>query len=268
MSAGRLIELALLRLHPSVALRLVPRRRRSRLLTAALCHPGRAGRFASVVRSPPVVGPAVIVTVHRGPVTALAYFLERIPGDVLALHRWTIPPRPGMRMIEVGDTAGERALAFYDAYRVLSNGGSVFLALDGRGNSLARITVAQRELTVARGALELARLTGTPIVLVTPYWRGTGVHVTASDPIPPGPESAMTVALGKAIEAALQDGPRDPEDLFELSLAASPSAEGVLGDRLPQTLVTDLPVGGDGNRPRRDDEHPPRRESDRFGQRA
>jgi hypothetical protein len=258
-AAGLLLERTLLRLPPLLALRVIsgfaaargvdPRHHRARLITAALGHPAPAGRYGSVLLpyvGPPLTPPVILTTLHLGPLTALAYFLERLPGDVLALHRWSVPPRPGVRMLEVSDSSAERAGAFLAGYRALRMGETIFLALDGGCDSCTSIVVSGRRVVVARGPFALSRMTGAPLVFIGARWARGRVEVVAGAPVAAADESDMVAALAPSIEAFLSLDP-DPSDLFARALAQSPLAEGTAAERLAQPGVTDLAVGRDGD---------------------
>jgi hypothetical protein len=188
-------------------------RLRSSVLDAALSVPGAARPYPRLLSGPDPARmrpPAVLATVHIGPVSTLGLLLEQLPADVLALQAGNevkAPQRPGWTILHV-DSASEwdRAAAFGRALATLRAGGFVVLTVDGHGSHL-EVPLLGRKVCLARGAFALARASGAPIVPLTARWRGAAVEIVAGEPLPPGDEQEMAAAFAAWIEARVRETP-------------------------------------------------------------
>lgn len=121
--------------------------------------------------------PLLLGTFHVGAVHALGPALERLPGPVLALREGRLYPADW-----VVSTAGDeqsRAAVFLRALDHLQAGGFVVTALDA-GAGLSAPCLG-RDLELARGPFELARLAGVPIVPVVARWREGRVEILTGE---------------------------------------------------------------------------------------
>jgi hypothetical protein len=172
-------------------------------------HP-RLVAFPALTRLQP---PLILATFHLGAFPALAAVLERLDGDVIAVHRGRFAPRPGMTLVRTGDDEWERARTFDRAVRALSAGGFVFSALDGYGEDGYEAATLEAPMlggsvALARGGFALARIADVPIVPIVARWRGSRVVVECGDPIrPAGDESAMAAAVAAWLERYLRAFP-------------------------------------------------------------
>jgi lauroyl/myristoyl acyltransferase len=188
-------------------------RLRSRVLDAALAVPGAARPYPRLLSGPDparIRPPAVLATVHIGPVSTLGLLLEQLPADVLAIQAGNevkAPERPGWTILHV-DSASEwdRAAAFRRALATLRGGGFVVLLVDGHGSHL-EVPLMGRKVGLARGAFALARASGAPIVPLTARWRGAAVEIVAGEPLPPGDEQETAAAFARWIEARVREAP-------------------------------------------------------------
>lgn len=183
-------------------------------LDAALSRPGNAP--PRILASPALATlrpPLILASFHVGAVPALAPVLERLEGDVLAVHRGTFAPRPGITMVRTGDDEWERARTFERAVRTLRAGGFVFTALDGHGEdgyeaATLDAPVLGGSVALARGGFALARIAKVSIVPIVARWRGSGVEVECGDAIRAGAdENAMAVAAAAWLEGYLRAFP-------------------------------------------------------------
>jgi hypothetical protein len=193
---------------------------RSKVLDAALAVPD-ARRPYPRLRSGPDPGaiarPAVLATCHFGPLRALGLLFERMPAEVLALEAGDevkAPRRPGWTIVHVGPEEWNRAAAFRRSLSVLQGGGFVLVAVDGYGAQPLEVPLLDRRVRLARGAFALARISGAPVVPVTPRWRGSAVEIVAGDPLPPGDEQTLATAFAGWMEARAREAPGELSTSF------------------------------------------------------
>jgi lauroyl/myristoyl acyltransferase len=189
---------------------------RGEALDAALARPNRRPVNPELVPQSALDelrAPLIIASFHIGPFAALGAALERLPGDVLAVHRGGFAPRPGVTHVHIGPGEWERARVFHRAVTTLRGGGFLFTAVDGHAvdgyyASTVDAPMFGGTVSFARGAFALARITGTPIVLLAARWRGSRVEVAVSDPIAPeGGEEAMATGAARWLESYLREFP-------------------------------------------------------------
>jgi hypothetical protein len=113
-----------------------------------------------------------------------------IPALVMGFPPKVMPPGFEVSSPSRGDSGGDcaqRALVLRRVLAYLSDGGFVYTALDGPvGSGTAEFPFLGGRLTLRRGSAMLARLSGAPILPLTPNWdaRGSGITVTVHDPLP------------------------------------------------------------------------------------
>jgi hypothetical protein len=181
-------------------------------LDAAFARAGNRDASPRIEASPALGrlrGPLILATFHVGAFPALAAVLERLDGEVVAVHRGRFAPWPGITMVWTGDDEWERARTFDRAVRALRAGSFVFTALDGYGEDGYEATTLDAPMlgatvALARGTFALARIAKVPIVPIVARWRGISVEVELGDPIQPGPgESAMAAGAAAWLERYL-----------------------------------------------------------------
>jgi hypothetical protein len=161
-------------------------------------------------RLPP---PLILATFHIGALPALAAVLERLDGEVIAVHRGRFAPRPGVTLVRTGDDEWERARTLDRAVRALRAGGFVFTALDGYGEDGYEAATLEAPMlggsvALARGGFALARIADVPMVPIVARWRGSSVEVECGDPIQPArDEGAMAAAVAAWLERYLRAFP-------------------------------------------------------------
>jgi hypothetical protein len=167
--------------------------------------------------------PAVLATLHIGPMAGLGLLLDRLPGDVLAVTAG-LPPRPGMRTAESGHSEWQRMLVFRQALQALTRGGFVFLAVDGAANRRIDVPLLGRRPSIGAGAFALARMTDSPVVPVAARWRNRAIEIVTGAPIPPGEESTMAVVFANWFQHLIESHPEELGPGFVSWLARSPAA--------------------------------------------
>jgi hypothetical protein len=202
---------------------------RTEALDAGLERPGPAGVYPEILPNPALDhlrGPSIVAAFHVGPFPALGAVLERLPGEVLVLHRGSFAPRRSLTLVRSGETEWERARALHQAVTTLRDGGFVFTAMDGVGDngyvsSTVEAPLLGGSVELARGGFALARITRTPIVLLFARWSGSSVEIFSADPIPPEQdESVMAAAAARRLEDYLREFPGEiaPRTLEILTL--------------------------------------------------
>jgi lauroyl/myristoyl acyltransferase len=185
-------------------------------LESSLARTGWAPRYPRVApdsRLARLSPPLILASFHIGPIQAVGAVLERLPGEVLVLHRGRFAPRPGLTLLRIGADEWDRARAFRRAITTLLAGGTVYLAMDGLGSDGYDAATVEAPLLggtarLARGAFALSRITGAPLVPVLARWRGSRAEIVSGDPIPASAdESAMAAATARWLERYLLDSP-------------------------------------------------------------
>jgi lauroyl/myristoyl acyltransferase len=180
-------------------------------LEAAFARTGTSDANPRIVASPALGrlrAPLILVTFHVGAFRALAAVLERLDGEVIAVHQGSFAPRRGITLVPSGDDEWERARTFARAARVLRAGGFVFTALDDYEAATLEAPLLDGSAPLARGAFALARIARVPIVPIVARWRGGSVEVECGDPIQPGDdEAAMAAAAASWLDSYLRAFP-------------------------------------------------------------
>lgn len=130
----------------------------------------------------------VLVSFHAGPFR----FLE------------TAAQRAGVVLHSVAPDAS-RELAprmLHDAIRAMRLGQAPLFLADGAGDRLA-VPFGEHEITLARGAFALARMSGAPIVPLLIVWRGLRAHVLPGPELDPPRSKGGTLGESLAIETGL-----------------------------------------------------------------
>ena len=150
--------------------------------------------------------PLILVTLHVGTPGALGGFLERLPGEVYAIQHGDWPERPGLPMTPPGHGQGHRAAIYWRAMKTLRAGGFVFGAVDGDGVPVdAHFLGTPRPF--ARGLLEAARATGTPVLPIASRWRSSSIEIITGEPIEPAADEAMAGELVRWFEGFVRENP-------------------------------------------------------------
>lgn len=183
-----------------------------RALHAAATRPGRRPLHPDVTAEPAatqLAPPLILAFAHIGPYQALGWLLERLGGDVLALvERGGFVPRPGMTIVTTGEDEWSGARALARAVATLRSGAFVFLALDGEEAATIEAPALGGTVALARGPFALARLTGTPIVLLVARWRGLSIEIGLGDAIRPSHDEHVMAAEAAAwLERYLRNFP-------------------------------------------------------------
>jgi hypothetical protein len=233
---SRLVRSALLACPPNVGLTLAravdrvhggddSQTVRARLIGASLQHPAASTRYSRLVvaRVPmELTPPAVLATVHIGPLAALEYFLERLPAEVLALTPRSSSGRPGVTTVGTATSGASPVAALIEARGALRRGAFVCLALDGNGSRAVDLPVFGKAVTVAGGGFALCRWTGAPLFPMAARWHGGQVEIEVGSPIPPGSDEIMAGAFGIWLERYLRTHPDALTGLFAPRLRQAP----------------------------------------------
>jgi hypothetical protein len=141
--------------------------------------------------------PLIFASFHIGLLPALGSVMQRLPADVLVIHRGRYSPREGTTLMRRGENEWERARTLHAAVAQLRGGGFVFTALDG-GPGTPSITAPMLggQIDLARGVFALARMASAPIVPIAARDCGRQVVVATGEPISPDQgEEAMASAV-------------------------------------------------------------------------
>lgn len=90
---------------------------------------------------------------------------------------------------------------------------------------------------------------------VVACWRGDRIKIIAGELIPAADERAMAAVLGRWLETYLLSNSENLGPQFVNVLRRSPVENGSPEQRLPETIVSDLPVLGAWNGSARRDDH-------------
>lgn len=141
-------------------------------------------------------GAAILGTWHAGVPELVGIAAARLGPPVLSLRSAArLFDLPGARLFVVGGQPEHRAMGLKVAVEHLRAGGLVALALDGPGPA-ETLPCLGRPLRVTRGALELARWSGAPLLPLIASGSGPGPSVRVHF----GPELALEA--GKPRDAA------------------------------------------------------------------
>jgi hypothetical protein len=135
---------------------------------------------------------------------------------VTALHKLGLPALvvgylptdapPGIEMVPASrGNAAQRAWALKRTLDHLNAGGMVYTCIDPPiGGGAAEVSFFGQRLGVRRGSAVLARLSGAPLIPVTPRWNavGSAIDVTFHDPLPASAGDGLTAT---AVENAILD---------------------------------------------------------------
>jgi hypothetical protein len=177
--------------------------------------------------------PAVLATVHIGPMEAAGLLLDRLDREVLGFTAG-MPSHPRIRSIDASGGEWARTAGMLEAVRFLRDGGVVFLAVDA-SESTARfdIPLLGRQVSIALGAFAVSRLSGAPLVPIATRWRDRRIEIERGPTIPATDALEMGTAFGGWLEEFVLAHPVDLGPAFVGKLL-----------RVPMGAVTRAPAAG------------------------
>jgi hypothetical protein len=173
-------------------------------------HPSDRWPFPQIAAGPDpraLNGPLVLVGPHVGAVEGVGALLARLPGEVISLVDREWPPQRKVRTISLSGGEWQRVAALKQAADTLKSGGFVFLVADGMGNARVETELLGETVSWTRGAFELARLTGSPMLPVLTLWRGRKLEIVTGELIFPSDAATMAGSLATWLESYASEDP-------------------------------------------------------------
>lgn len=151
--------------------------------------------------------PAILASLHTGPLLSVGLILERLPSRPLALST-EFPSGARFESLHVAPSLGSRARAVRRAVEELRTGRFVFTTIDNpQRRRHVEAAFLGRNVKLAPGAFVLSRLARAPIVPLLATWQDGRVVVLRGPLVAPGPDETMGSALGRWLDQLFRTTP-------------------------------------------------------------
>lgn len=193
---------------------------RSQLLSRTLkegVYRRGAAAVTGIVTQPPfddLRPPAILATVHLGPLHAIASVVEALAIGTLSFRLETDAAGANNAIIaETNDDEMTRAAAFYNAVRALRAGQFALVTLEPDQGAHIEVALFGRTMRFARGPFALARVTGAPLIPLVARWTGRRVEIIRGETIAAFPDESVSAAAAAAwLEQYLGEHPEEMKE--------------------------------------------------------